>query len=485
MTAAPHPPGARGGRDALVTVLLVAAAVALHGLIGSTARLELHFEEAQYWVWSTRLDWSYATKGPLVAWLIAASTALAGDGETGVRLFAWVAHGLFLAAVYGFARDLWGRGDAAGWALALAAAMPAFLFLGGVMTTDVFLFLAWTLALWAAYRALVVHRRAAWYAMGGAVGVGALGKLSIGLLPAATAVAMLTRRAWRRQYLSAAPWVAAALVLLIMAPVIGWNAAHDWVMVRHEQGHVLGGGSSVKLAELVAGQLLVVSPALLLTLAVVLWRPPREAGPWLVWLTAVAVLAFFVAKAAGSKVQPNWPVAAYIGLLVLLGGEAIRRGRRFRIWLGACIALALAQAGALLYLPPAAFPGGVDPLHELRGWRAPITRLAPDAAAADFVLSRNYHLASRLAFYLPHHPPVYLAGDADRRLNQFDLWPGPAGHRGGDALWVGREAALPEPVAAAFTACRPRDPVGQGEQRLFPWRCRGFQGVTWGRPGSH
>jgi 4-amino-4-deoxy-L-arabinose transferase-like glycosyltransferase len=41
--------------------------------------LDLAPDEAHYWDWSRRLDWSYYSKGPLVAVLIRASCWLFGD----------------------------------------------------------------------------------------------------------------------------------------------------------------------------------------------------------------------------------------------------------------------------------------------------------------------------------------------------------------------------------------------------------------------
>ena len=36
-------------------------------------------DEAEYWAWSRHLDWSYYSRGPLIAWLIRLATvALAG-----------------------------------------------------------------------------------------------------------------------------------------------------------------------------------------------------------------------------------------------------------------------------------------------------------------------------------------------------------------------------------------------------------------------
>src|ERR1700681_3909440 len=70
--------------------------------------LDLAPDEAHYWDWSRQLDWSYYSKGPLVAWLIRAGTELAGPWSerlTGspvlaVRLPAVICGSLLLASVY-------------------------------------------------------------------------------------------------------------------------------------------------------------------------------------------------------------------------------------------------------------------------------------------------------------------------------------------------------------------------------------------------
>src|SRR5689334_7295693 len=47
--------------------------------------IDLSGDEAQYWDWSRQLDWSYYSKGPLVAVIIRASCAIFGDTMQGVR----------------------------------------------------------------------------------------------------------------------------------------------------------------------------------------------------------------------------------------------------------------------------------------------------------------------------------------------------------------------------------------------------------------
>ena len=73
--------------------LMIALFVALRVVIIVASPLEIGPDEAQYWRWSEKLDFGYYSKPPLIAWVIAASTAVFGDGEWAIRLLAPVLHG--------------------------------------------------------------------------------------------------------------------------------------------------------------------------------------------------------------------------------------------------------------------------------------------------------------------------------------------------------------------------------------------------------
>src|SRR5262247_928616 len=79
--------------------------------------LELSPDEAHYWEWSRRLDWSYYSKGPLVAYLIALSTMLGGSTEFFVRLPAVLLSAGTTVCVFGLSKALF---DDARLALATA-----------------------------------------------------------------------------------------------------------------------------------------------------------------------------------------------------------------------------------------------------------------------------------------------------------------------------------------------------------------------------
>src|SRR5438034_44296 len=89
-------------------VLILGAAILRLFYLACDCPLDLAPDEAHYWDWSRHLDWSYYSKGPLVAWLIRLSCILFGDlsfALTGsemlaVRLPAVLCGALLLVSLY-------------------------------------------------------------------------------------------------------------------------------------------------------------------------------------------------------------------------------------------------------------------------------------------------------------------------------------------------------------------------------------------------
>ncbi len=475
----------------LQLLAVVVAIVAGRAWLLWLAGIELHFDEAQYWVWSRHLDWGYATKGPLTAWLIAASTAWLGHAEWSVRLPGWLAYGAWLMAMFYFAAEVWQSPRAGWWAMALGVATPVYFLLGSIMSTDVFLFLCWTLALWAAHRALYHGCPRAWLGFGVAVGIGALGKLSIGLLPFFLSGFLLFTATGRAALRTRWFWLGLAMLLVCMSPVLVWNAQHGWVMVLHEAGHI-GDGSPVAhpyhwrdFGEFLAGQWLALG-AILPLLALPAWlRRPAQPGLRMLWGIALLTLAFFMFKAMHGKVQPNWPAPAYIGLLILFAGQTPVAAWAQRA-LATGLVLALLASIALLNTAWLGWQGERDPLKKLKHWRAPIAAVAAQATDAQFILAGYYQLASELAFYWPQPIPVYLLGSAQRRITQYDLWPSVNAEAGRDGVFVNTAPQLPETVASAFAHCQPMPPVDAPPFRtLYAWRCAQLRPQAWPQPGWH
>ena len=353
------------------------------------------------------------------------------------------------------------------------------------MTTDVLLLACWTWGLWAGYRAIHHGQRSAWYECGLAVGLGTLTKLSILLLPAALAGAVLLGRpAGARRRLP--PLGALALALAIASPLVIWNAAHDWPMFRHNAAHVggldLGHGN---VLEFLLAQWLILSPIVAPLAAWSLARMPADAGRRLVWSASLGVLGVLVARSVIGKAQANWAAPAYVGFVVLFAGQvselpAVRR----RILVAGMALTVVLMVALLVHDRPTS---SIAALRETTGWRQPIQELARRAPGAEFILTPTYQLAAELAFYWPRRLPVYVVGDPFRRRNQHDIWPGPAREAGRTGLFVNTAAPPPE-LARAFARCQAVPPVLGTARHGAPTRtfvahlCEDYRPIDWPAP---
>src|ERR1700686_5900534 len=93
----PDVPERRWAWRLLAAILILGTAGLRIAYLAHDCPLDLAPDEAHYWDWSRHLDWSYYSKGPLVALLIRASCELFGATMFAVRLPAVVCGSLLLA----------------------------------------------------------------------------------------------------------------------------------------------------------------------------------------------------------------------------------------------------------------------------------------------------------------------------------------------------------------------------------------------------
>jgi 4-amino-4-deoxy-L-arabinose transferase-like glycosyltransferase len=171
------------GRRILGLAILVAVLRVLY--LAFLCPLELVGDEAQYWDWARHLDWCYYSKGPGVAWSIAASTFFFGHHEWAVRLPAVLAALLTMLVLYRFTRTISQGNALAAWYTALLFLLtPVYFGIGFLMTIDGPYIACWTLALYAGYHALnaLENKRSslpAWLALGLALGAGEIGRAHV------------------------------------------------------------------------------------------------------------------------------------------------------------------------------------------------------------------------------------------------------------------------------------------------------------------
>lgn len=440
-------------------------------------QLGLVADEAYYWLWSDNLDMCYYSKGPGVAWTIAAGTALFGDTVTGIRFFA-----VLLAAGTGYWLFRFGRTlfDARTGAVAvgLALVIPLFSVGSTLMTIDPLSLFFWTLAAVAFWNVRESDRAALWIWPGLWIGLGMLCKYTNIAQLISFALFCVWCAPLRRHFRQPTFWTMVGVSLLSLTPTFIWNSKHGWVTVQHllERGKLDGGEPfRFRLGELIqfiSEQALVVSPllwVLLIASAVAVGRsllrpkiskrtesvnPAAEPDRWRYLLCLfVPLLVFYLLISVNEAGEANWTAPSFIGGLVLLAAwllHCTRPGggvRRF-----ACVAVALAVVQTVAFHCTEFIPlhrlGIKDPIDRTRGHRElgeTVANLQQERGAA-FLIARSYQTAALIAFYHPNRPHVYLP-ESPRVENQFSFWPGYSEFMTNEfsALFIARDEGEPRP----------------------------------------
>lgn len=230
---------ARTGWLALAAALTALAAFRLVAL--ALNGTDLHMDEAQYWDWAQQPAFGYFSKPPLLAWIIAATTAVCGDGEFCVRLPAVVLHLVTAALVYAVARRLYTPLVAMLSALAYAL-LPAVSLSSGIITTDIPLLAAWALALLAFTGLLERPNAPDAILLAIALGLGLNAKYAMAYFILCAAIYFAIAPAARKLLRTPHLWLALVAGLAMIAPNVLWNIDNGFVTFSHTADNAKWGG---------------------------------------------------------------------------------------------------------------------------------------------------------------------------------------------------------------------------------------------------
>ncbi|MHC4953247.1 MAG: glycosyltransferase family 39 protein [Planctomycetota bacterium] len=415
-------------------------------------------EEAYYWNYAQHLDLSYLDHPPLVSWLIWVSTAVFGENEMGVRVPALLCWMVAVVYVYRLGCALFDK-SAGIIAAALATALPFFSSAGFFMTPDAPLLACWAAMLWYCHRALFEGRARAWVGVGAALGIGMLAKYSIVLLVPALWLFMVldkdARQWWRRPQ----PYLAGAISVLLFAPVLVWNARHDWISFAFQTTRRIEETSEFSLHVLLIASLLIVTPPGLVAAFVGMRRPvadgarpPREPRRrrFLAVFTLVP-LAVFVWFSFTKESKANWTLPVWLGALPMVGAaliyswseaRAVLMSRRWAATLTAfVIGLGLLLQYIVIGVPGVPFRADI---RVPTGWRELSRQVDEARGDATVVVGMNkYFLTSELAFYLRDRDDLTIASRSllGKTSLMWEFWDDPEACAGRTCLLVSFDLA--------------------------------------------
>ena len=526
-------------RPGLWAALLILGVTALRLWFVATGQLTLVQDEAQYWDWTRHLQLTYYSKGPLIAWIIALWTTVFGNTELGVRFGSILGSALTQVLLYVWLARGWKRPRLGLITLFVFNTLLLFAALGILMTTDNPFVLFWTaclvcLDLGSRPDADGRARALPFLLLAVFLGLGVLAKYTMLGFPALAGLYWLGLRikglSPGRFFLYLALALAAGLFLGFL-PTLIWNLQNDFVGYKHVMRLIGATGSQAatlirfdRFPEYLGSQMGLATPWWLFFMLLGGWRALRrylafkpalamkplpgdplpgdplsdDPGPrrnLLLTLFFWPVWGFFLLWSFHAKVLPNWTTVSYVAgaILAALAFErflaASSRAWAKRLLVGLAVGLFLV-AHFFQYAP---VPDHLNITHRVKGWRElgqTIDTLRLDGSTfrnpdTVFIFSNLYDMTAALAFYVPGQPRTYCGWVDSRRMNQYDLWPGPQDKLGWDAVYVlkGHEDAYPPDNDVSRMFERIGDPVylttkfnGRPARKFTLIPCYGYNG---------
>jgi 4-amino-4-deoxy-L-arabinose transferase-like glycosyltransferase len=408
--------------------------------------IEFSVDEAHYALYAKYLDWSYFDHPPLVGWIQWPLVSLTSS-EGIIRLIPELLWVLSAFLVYQVTLEIHHliqehRGRNAGY---LTTTLPAANLCGGMAVLAIIVAplphvlaigllpdtLLTPLSLGLMLMAVRWTRKdsfspADWVITGLLLGLAGLSKYTAVF----TAFALLwvffasPKKAW---ITTAGFWIALAIALMLISPVLYWNWSNDWISFKYQIAH--GSGDTWawrRVATFIGLQIACFGPLMILG-ALVFLKKCMSAQRWVL----IALLSFFVipftifASLSGGGSLPHWTSPAWFCLAPFAGiGLAKMWAMHHRITIQL---LAIGQLLICLLGFGYVLSGGIttaaiksNPIADLYGWKIAgqkATQLAQETKANGIAV-QNWTLGSRAAWYVSPLPVFVL----DQRQDQFDLW---------------------------------------------------------------
>lgn len=410
-----------------LTLAVVAAVTFVRCAVLVLSPLDLYPDEAQYWWWAQTPDFGYFSKPPMIAWIIAASTAAFGNAEWAIRIASPLLHAITSLLVFAIAR----RGLSPFLSMLSATAyltLPGISYSSGLISTDVPLLVFWALASYAFLGACDQPDRRWTVLCGVALGLGLESKYAMLYFAAGAVVAAFLSPKARRLVAGPHGLLIVGIGIALLAPNIVWNALNGFPTIAHTEANAdwaRAHYSFARAAVFAAGQFGVFGPFLLAGLAGALWRlaraPSRSEFELILAALALPPLLLILVQAFVAGANANWAATAFVAATPLSVAELARWWRGRALWASFVInGLAMAALWVILLDPAAADAVGMgNAFKREEGWRLLGVEVAREAARTpyDFIAADNRSVMAELLYYARPRSVGIRAWDRDLAIH--------------------------------------------------------------------
>ncbi|MDR1940995.1 MAG: glycosyltransferase family 39 protein [Endomicrobium sp.] len=395
-----------------------------------SASLELHPDEAYYWLWAQNLALGYYDHAPMAAYFIKLTT-LFSDSEFFVRFSCVIVTVILSFLLWNFAKKLFNETVASASVIILNT-LPIMFTASIIMTPDTPVFLFWSFAVYFLWRLCQTGFVKYWYLTGIFFGLALLSKYTAVLFAGCLLLYIVfdKKTQWFKNKHFYLMFAAAFAVFL---PVIIWNYQNGWISFTYQLGHGL---SSSRfhfnyIFEYLGGQCLIAGPFVFFAgfCAFFSFIKKRDFDSKNIFLFSfsVPVILFFACTAVKRLPGANWPSFAYFTFSVvtaafLLCGSAAKKkiliiSIAFNVFVSVLLGLHVKYA----ILPVDKFSKNAA-IADATNWFAGWKKLADNLLQRDvkYAVTDRHQWGAAISYYSKNKIKVFIRG---LRKNQFAYWP--------------------------------------------------------------
>jgi undecaprenyl-diphosphatase len=414
------------------TIIFMALLTLWRGFLNAT--LELHPDEAYYWLWSKHLALSYYDHPGMVAYFIKITT-LMSSSEFFVRLSGLAVPLILSWVMWTLAEQMFEDSSVASAAVIILNALPLMMSGALIITPDLPAFLFWSLSVYFGWQVFRTRKAGYWYLLGLSFGLSFLSKYTSVLFAPCLLLYMIAtdERRWLK---TLHPYIAFLFSLVFFLPVVFWNMGHQWISFKFQFQHGLNGQaySLLKVVEYIGGQLLVAGPFAFLAgvIAAFAYAFRRDKAKLYISLTSLPVILFFGLTSLKTAAGPNWPAPAYFsfGLLIPVFWMTGGMFKKTVFWVVLLSTLSLSILATLharfRVIPLERFStdwADTDATSWFYGWDELAAQVKKYPKTA-FIISPSHQLSAELEYYLKGSIPCHVDLNITR-TSQWNFWPSP------------------------------------------------------------
>src|SRR6201996_9647158 len=391
-------------------------------------KLEIHADEAYYWMYSRFLDWGYFDHPPMVAIYIKIGDSLV-HSEFGVRLMTVLSSTLSLYILWLIVKKY---AVEAKWFILVVSGIFIFHQYGFTTTPDAPLFL-FTALFYYIYQKYIDEDRLKWALLLAVIIACLLYSKYHGILLIGFTVLSNIKLLKRWTF-----WLIVGLSVILYIPHILWQIDHGYPSVNY---HLYEQSSYhyqfSQTWTYFPGQLLMAGPIIGVFLFYYAFKARiKDAFTRALMVNSVFTFLFFLSSSFKGEVQPQWTLIAFapLVLLVLIQFKQAGNWKPWFQWV-AIINLVFIVALRVMLITASPLIRKVGQLKSLFGFKQWAYDIRQKVGDNYVILNDGFQNASKYDFY-NNTTKGFAYDERYYRLTQFDIWPIEEDMQGKRAYWL-------------------------------------------------